>query len=176
MHVSCPQALETVGIGIKASMGGKDICDHSREFEGFRSCLIPFLGHAEDWAASVSALGLSLGLVLSGYKMNWTWPLLHRGAWVYSGREAPGTPTCVMEREEGRRDRGQESGFRRRTQVLWSRGEWWTLFLPCLQTHSSSCMDVSCYSCVSIMFHFMEWNWGTRMGFLFCFLPFNWGV
>ena len=32
MHVSCPQALETVGIGIKASMGGKDICDHSRAF------------------------------------------------------------------------------------------------------------------------------------------------
>lgn len=33
------------------------------------------------------------------------------------GGEAPGRPTCVMEREEGRRDTGLESGFRRGTQV-----------------------------------------------------------
>ena len=172
MNVRCPEALETVGSGIKASMGSKDICDHSREFEGFRSCLILFLGHAEDWAASVSALGLSRGLVLSGCQMNWTWPFLHRRAWVYLGGEAPGRPTCVIKREEGRRDTGLESGFRRRTQVPWSRATWWewgTWSFLCLQTPSSSCMDVSRYSCMSMMFHFMELNRGTRKGFLFSF-------
>ena len=149
-------------------MGSEDICDHSRGFEGFHSCLTLFLGHAEDWAASVSALGSSLGLVLSGHKMNWTWPLLHQGAWVYPGREAPGRPTCVMEREEGRRDRGQESGFRRRTQVLWSRGDGGrSSYHVCKPTPAAAWMWVTIRVCLSC---FTLWNETEEREWVFCFV------
>lgn len=148
MNVRCPQAVETVGIGLKAHMGSKDICDHSRAFmsDSFPETRrgLSSLCECTGFISVFSAVGAQDEVDVTTFAS--------KSMGLFGGE---GSRETHMREGERRGEEGQRAGVRlqeedtgsmKQRQMVRTAGA----FLLCLQTHCSSCVDVSCYSCVCL--------------------------